>query len=218
MDSSAMKKSASASATLWMELVRAGNADAQDQLWEQFFPQLVALARQRLAGARMAEGDEEDVALSVLNSFFAGASEHRFPDLRGSDNLWRLLSWMTHRKVIDWLRHHGRQKRQALGESALLHFDASGQEGMAQVADPNPPPDLEVMLIDEVRRLVQMLPEAMQIVATLKMDGFSNNEIAEQVGCSLATIERRLKMIREIWRTASDESQVGRSVQIADPT
>lgn len=218
MDSSVNKPVASPSASLWMSMVRAGNPGAQDQLWEQFFPQLVALARQRLAGARMAEGDEEDVALSVLNSFFAGAAENRFPDLRGSDNLWRLLSWMTHRKVIDWLRHHGRQKRQSLGESALMHFDGSGQDGMAQVADPNPTPDLEVMLIDELRRLVNMLPETMQTVATLKMDGFSNFEIAEQLGCSLATIERRLKMIREIWRAASDESQIKRSVERPEPS
>jgi RNA polymerase sigma factor (sigma-70 family) len=216
MDSSA-NGAAGSSASHWLDMVRAGNPDAQDQLWVQFFPQLVALARQRLAGARMAEGDEEDVALSVLNSFFAGAAENRFPDLRGSDNLWRLLSWMTHRKVIDWLRHHGRQKRQAVGESVLQHFPGSTPNGMSQVTDPNPPPDLEVILIDELRRLVHLLPENMQSVATLKMDGFSNLEIAEQLGCSLATIERRLKMIREIWRAASDEPQVEQSVEISDP-
>ncbi len=203
------------SETIWMDLLRAGNAPAQEELWNRFFPQLVALARKRLSGARLTEVDEEDVALSVLNSFFAGASENRFPDLRGSDNLWRLLSWMTHRKAIDWLRHHGRQKRQSVGESALFHFYDGSQEGMAQVADPNPAPDLEVMLIEELRLLVQMLPEAMQKIATLKMDGFSNSEIADQLGCSLATIERRLKMIREIWRTAGDESQ---SAENADPS
>ena len=197
----------SSTASLWMDLVRAGNAEAQTELWEQFFPQLVALARKRLAGARMAEGDEEDVALSVLNSFFAGAAENRFPDLRGHDNLWRLLSWMTHRKAIDWLRHNTRQKRKSLGESALTQRDGTMGDGIAQVADPNPTPDLEVMLIDELRLLVQKLPESMQSVATLKMDGFSNSEIAEQLGYSLATIERRLKMIREIWRAAADESQ-----------
>ncbi len=190
-----------------MDLIRAGNPGAQEELWEQFFPQLVALARKRLSGARLAVGDEEDVALSVLNSFFAGASENRFPDLRGSDNLWRLLSWMTHRKAIDWLRHHGRQKRQSLGESALFHFEDGSQKGMAQIVDPNPAPDLEVMLIDELRLLVHRLPDSMQKIATLKMDGFSNSEIADQLGCSLATIERRLKMIREIWRTAGDESR-----------
>jgi DNA-directed RNA polymerase specialized sigma24 family protein len=217
MDSSVNKSAASASASLWMDMVRAGNPGAQEKVWEQFFPQLVALARQRLAGARMAEGDEEDVALSVLNSFFAGAAENRFPDLRGSDNLWRLLSWMTHRKVIDWLGHHGRQKRQAVGESALQHFPGSTPNGMAQVADPNPSPDLEVILIDELRRLVRLLPDNMQTVATLKMDGFSNLEIAEHLGCSLATVERRLKMIREIWKAASDESQVERSVERPDP-
>jgi RNA polymerase sigma factor (sigma-70 family) len=217
MDSKVKLNSTTASASLWLDMVRGGNSGAQEKLWEQFFPQLVALARQRLAGSRMAEGDEEDVALSVLNSFFAGAAENRFPDLRGSDNLWRLLSWMTHRKVIDWLRHHGRQKRQALGESALQHFPGSTPDGMAQVVDPNPPPELEVILIDELRRLVHLLPENMQSVVTLKMDGFSNLEIAEHLGCSLATVERRLKMIREIWRAASDESQVQRSVERPDP-
>lgn len=91
-----------------MELARDGDPEAQQQLWNTFFPQLVALAQRRFSGLRIPLGDEEDVALSVLNSFFGHASENRFPDLRGQDSLWRLLSWMTHRKAIDWLRHSRR--------------------------------------------------------------------------------------------------------------
>ncbi len=136
----------SSTASLWMELIRAGNAEAQTELWEQFFPQLVALARKRLAETKLADGDEEDVALSVLNSFFAGAAENRFPDLRGHDNLWRLLTWMTHRKAIDWLRHNTRQKRKSLGESALMQKDRRPGDGLAQVADPYRTPDLEAVI------------------------------------------------------------------------
>lgn len=200
------------SLVICMELLRAGDPAAQQKIWEEFFPQLVNLARRRLLGIRIPQGDEEDVALSVLNSFLGNIAENRYPDLRGSDSLWRLLSWMTHRKAIDWIRFAKRQKRQSLGESAI---EPAGEPGMGLAGVPSelPPPDLEAMLSEEVRRLMSMLPGDMRFIASQKLDGFSNHEIAERQGCSLATVERRLKMIREIWsndvetRTQADERE-----------
>ncbi len=190
--------------SVWLELARQGDPEAQREIWDQFFPQLVSLAKKRLGSVRRTDADEEDVALSVLNSFFSGAAENRFPDLRGSDNLWRLLSWMTHRKAIDRLRHQARQRRASLGESAFGAFKNPDGQGMAGIEDPNPTPDLEVLFIEELKRLLESLPIQMREIATLKLDGHTNQEIAENQKCSLATIERRLKMIREIWRSSGD--------------
>jgi DNA-directed RNA polymerase specialized sigma24 family protein len=87
------------------------------------------------------------------------------------------------------------------GESACLGGIVSEENfrPMDRAIDPDPTPDLEAMLIDELRRLLGLLNEPMQLVATRKLDGWSNAEIAQELGCSLATVERRLKMIREIW-------------------
>ena len=188
----------------WVELANAGDAAAQAELWERFFPQLLKLARARLQGRGLRIGDEEDVVASVFQSYFRGAQENRFPDLRGRDSLWRLLSRMTQRKAIDWLRHAERQKRRAFGQSAI------GQAGAAMPLDDVPgnvrSPLLEVVAIDECRRLMELLTPELRAIAVLKFEGYTNREIAAQQTCSIATVERRLGLIREIW---SDSEQNG---------
>lgn len=194
----------------WLQEIRAGNSQAQQAIWEAFFPELVLLARKRLTGIRKAVEDEEDVALSVLQSFFTAMQKNRFLDLRGRDSLWRLLSWMTHRKAIDRIRFQSRQKRKVQGESAVLPGTISNPDDrpLEQVAGPELGPDLEAILIEELRVLLDLLNEPMRLVAIRKLDGFSNAEIAQEQGCSLATIERRLKLIREIW------TQHGKSIDL----
>lgn len=187
------------SVAMWVELARAGDADAQRALWERFFPELVRLARLRLQGAPRRVADEEDVALSVFQSFFRGAQENRFPDLRGGDSLWRLLSRMTHRKAIDALRRSTRQKRRSVGESALAGADTTGRAGLDGLPAAAPTPLLELIVADECRRLLELLKPELRQIALLKLDGYSNQEIADRQACSLATVERRLKLIREIW-------------------
>lgn len=180
----------------WIEGAEKGDSGSQEEIWARFFPELLRLARRHLQG-RLRVGDEEDVVLSVLQSYFVGAQENRFPEVRGGDELWRLLSRMTHRKAIDWLRHAGRQKRFAVGESAL-NLDAEHQP-MSEVAGETRNPLLEIVAIDECRRLLSLLTTELQAIALRKLEGYTNQEIAGQLTCSLATVERRLKLIRDIW-------------------
>lgn len=204
----------------WIEEIRSGNPEAQQAIWEAFFPELVMLARRRLTGIRKAVEDEEDVALSVLQSFFAAVQKNSFPDLRGRDSLWRLLSWMTHRKAIDRIRYHSRQKRNVQGESAIA--GGFGEEPWArpleQFVGAEVGPDLETIFIEELRVLLDLLNPSMRTVALRKLDGFSNAEIAREQDCSIATVERRLKMIREIWTQHGNSTDIQSRTRDADPS
>src|ERR1700722_5876112 len=53
--------SSSASVTQWLGLLKAGDMDAAQQLWQHYFDRLVHLARARLHGARRLMAREEDV-------------------------------------------------------------------------------------------------------------------------------------------------------------
>jgi DNA-directed RNA polymerase specialized sigma24 family protein len=53
---------------------------------------------------------------------------------------------------------------------------------------------------EEVRRLLGLLKDdAQRRVAMLKLEDYTNKEIADKMDCSLATIERRLRLIRSTW-------------------
>src|SRR5689334_19253132 len=93
------------SVTHWLGLLQAGNADAAQPLWERYCQRLVALARRRLRGAPRAAADEEDVALSVFDSFCRDAGAGAFPQLTDRTDLWRLLVVRTARKAVSLVRH-----------------------------------------------------------------------------------------------------------------
>src|SRR5436305_12158598 len=95
----------------WIGELKAGNHDAAQELWEDYFQRLVRLARKKLRGRSRRAADEEDVALSAFDSFCRGAEQGRFPRLTDRDNLWRLLVVITARKAARLLRDEGRLKR-----------------------------------------------------------------------------------------------------------
>ncbi len=47
--------------------------------------------------------------------------------------------------------------------------------------------------------------DTLRRVATWKLEGYSNEEIAEKLGCSLRSVERKLALIRQQW-IDSDET------------
>src|SRR5262249_9001001 len=67
--------SSTGSVTNWITLLRAGNHDAAQELWQRYHRRLLALARKRLHGARLRAADESDVVQSVFDSFFRATEQ-----------------------------------------------------------------------------------------------------------------------------------------------
>ena len=187
----------------WIGPLKAGDDEAARELWRRYFTTLVRLARGHLGATRRAAADEEDVALSALDSFFAGMAAGRFPRLEDRDDLWRVLVTLTTRKAIDQVQHERRQKRgggRVVGESAL---DAPGieGEGLAHVACPEPTPEFAALLADECRRrLDELRDDTMRRIALLKLEGYTDAEIADRLDLGRRTIVRKLNLIRDTWR------------------
>ncbi|MFV1968110.1 MAG: ECF-type sigma factor [Pirellulaceae bacterium] len=176
--------------------VKEGDDDAARRIWDEYFPQIVALAGRRLEGQRKQVADEEDVAISVMESFFRAARAGRFPDLQDRDGIWRLLARMTSRKVIDLIRKNA--ARPMLGESAL-DADAADGHPMASIANGQPTPQLITLVMEETQRLLDSLPEKYRAVAVRKLECYTAPEIAQQCGVHISTVERRLRIIRALW-------------------
>jgi len=87
--------SSDGSITHWFHLVEQGDSQAAQLLFERFFPELVRLARKQLLATRRGLADEEDMALSAMDSFFHAAQLGRFPNVADRQELLRLLFEMT---------------------------------------------------------------------------------------------------------------------------
>jgi DNA-directed RNA polymerase specialized sigma24 family protein len=192
--------SSTQSVTQWLGRLKAGDRAAAQQLWARYFEQLVRLARARLGGTPRRVADEEDVALSALDSFFRGAAAGRFPDLCDRQGLWPLLVAITSRKAIKQVQHERRKKRgggAVRGDSALVGLD--DRAGWEQVLGPEPSPSFACEVADACRRLLDRLQPPLRAIALWKMEGFTNAEIAAKLGCLERTVERKLRLIRQIW-------------------
>jgi len=180
------------SVTHWLGRLKVGDPAAVGPLWERYFPLLVESARARLAGFPRRAADEEDVALSAFDSFCRDAAAGRLPRLDDRDDLWRVLLLITGQKALDLVRHESAAKRGG-------KRDARGCD-VESVACVEPTPEFAALMADEFRRLLGMLPDAeLRTLAVWKMEGHTNEEIADRWGCVPRTVERRLKVIRSLW-------------------
>jgi RNA polymerase sigma factor (sigma-70 family) len=178
------------SVTVWLNRLTAGDAAALDPLWARYFAHVVALARDKLSRLSVRSGDEEDVALSAFHQFYQAATDQRFERLHNRDDLWHLLVVLTARKALDYHKHQARQKR----KSSVIELP----DAVAQNA---PDPALEALFADELRARMDALPDdEIRAIARLKLDGYSNEEVAERLGCTVRTVGRRLVLIRSLWK------------------
>jgi DNA-directed RNA polymerase specialized sigma24 family protein len=197
--------SAGGSVTHWIARLKAGEQAAARPLWQRYFERLVRLARKKLHGAPRRAGDEEDVALSAFKSFCRGAERGRFPRLADRHDLWRLLVVITARKAVDLHKREKALKRgggAVGGESALLGPPDAGpaEAGLAQVVGNEPTPAFAAEVAEECRRLFDQLEDpGLRVLALLKMEGYTNEEVARHLDCALSTVERRLRLIRGAW-------------------
>jgi DNA-directed RNA polymerase specialized sigma24 family protein len=198
------------SATVLLEQLKAGPDPAAAQaLWRQYFDRLTALARRRLTARTRRAADEEDVALSALDSFFRGVADGRFPRLDDRDDLWQVLVLLTERKAIDRVRRETAAKRgggAVRGDSVFARPDDSTRGGAEQVAESGPSPEFAALFADECGWLLRRLGDAdLQQVALLKLEGHTNEEIAARIGRTVRSVQRKLDTSRAVWDQTADQ-------------
>ncbi len=191
------------SVTGWFHELQQGKSQAAQGLWEAYFSRLVGLARRRLEGTARKMADEEDVALSAFKSFCLGAQNGRFDNIEDRDSLWRLLVVITARKAADLAAYQKMQKR----DVARVQEGGKDDDAMIdRMVGQEPTPEFAALIGEEFRlKLESLESNSLRQIALLKMEGYSNEEIAEQQQCSLTTVKRRLRMIRQTWN--DDESK-----------
>lgn len=180
------------SVTQWVVAMKAGDAEAAERLWGRYFQRLAALARERMRGQGLY--DEEDVALSVFDVFCRMSQEDPAPLPANRDELWRLLAVIAVRKVAQRIKGERTQKRGG-------HFQRNDQLSINKLAGSDPPPDFSVMMAEECQQLIVGLSDAeLESIVAFKLDGYTNEEIAAKMKCSRWSVQRRVRLIQEIWQ------------------
>ncbi len=190
--------------TTWIGRLKSGDMDAAQVLWEAYFEKLLRLARRRLADLPCRVFDEEDVVLSAFNSFCDGVAKNRFPKLEYSSDLWKVLVTITARKIHAQRRRQFAAKRgsgRTRGESVFQPTRESDPHvGIGEVIGEEPTPEFAASVSEMLERLMEQLgDERLQDIALKRMEGYTNEEIADELNCATRTIERKMQRIRAVW-------------------
>jgi DNA-directed RNA polymerase specialized sigma24 family protein len=146
--------------------------------------------------------DEEDIALSAFDTFCAGVEAGRYPNLADRNDLWRLLLGIAARKAIHLYRHETRQKRNAM---RTCSEDDERAPLVEEIVGDEPTPEFCALAAESLAYLLDSLDDGrLRQIAVYKMEGYSNQEIAQRLQCSLSSVERKLRRIRSEWSHLSD--------------
>ena len=101
---------------------------------------------------------------------------------------------------VDWQRRLKRGGGHLIDEAAL---NAGREEGGAleQFACPEPTSEFAALMAEEIRqRLEALADDSLRRVAMPRMEGYTNEEVAERLGCNRRTVVPKLELIRRRWQ------------------
>lgn len=195
-----------------LDRLKRGDPSAMERIWDAYFDQLLHLISRRLGSLPLRVVDEEDIALSALNSFYDGVKRGRFTQLDDNDDLRKILVTIACRKTNSFRDRFFALKRGAgrlLGESVFACCDESGfAQGIDGVVGHEEPPEIVVAIADALEDLLGRLTDStLRQIATHKVEGYTNEEIAEKLGYTTRTVERKLERIRSVWSAADSDDK-----------
>ena len=177
-----------------LDQMRDGSEVAATKLWEFYLSRLLKVSKRKLSHFKSGMADEEDVAVTAFHSFVKRIRRGDYSRINNRDEAWRMLAVIAVRKSINLVRDANSKRRSHVNEIlASENLDVCVDKSALQ-------PDTVAMISESIEYLLGTLDsEELQEVAMLKVAGFTNLEIANRLGRSVATIERRLKLIRVTW-------------------
>jgi RNA polymerase sigma factor (sigma-70 family) len=187
--------------TLWLEGLKEGDELGVERIVSRYFEPIVNLVRRRLPSSVRRITDEEDVALSALNSFIVRAQAGQFGKLENRNDLWKVLVTISLRKAGKYVKRESAQKRGGRDVRGESVFKETEGRGMEQVADDRPLPDEDVDSRECAESILAFLEnlddKKLRHIAVYKSEGLSDASIAEKLNCSTKTVQRKMHLLRE---------------------
>jgi RNA polymerase sigma factor (sigma-70 family) len=203
------------SVTGWVRDLENGSHDALVALWDRYYNALTKRADKKLSWHAGTMVDGEDVASTVLTRLAENAQrEERKGRIQDRQGLWLFMMAILKTVVIDLKRRNYSVKRGRGKVHSLTDFSDTTQEGkrILDIIDGTPNHERLVMLRDSINYLLKdtIKVELTRTVARLKLEGYTNTEIADQIGMEPKTVRRKLKRIQNLWArdlgiTSSDD-------------
>lgn len=181
----------------WLGNLADGRADAVEEFWERYGVALQRVAERQIASWLRKRVDPEDVVQSACRTFFRRAGQGDF-SLDSKDDLWKLLLTITLNKARMQARFHSRNRRSISKEQAMP------EAASLQPAEWNNAIE-SIELKDMIEKAFADYDDEKRKLLDMWLEGRTQNEIAQEIGCSERTVRRMQERIRSDLKTYLDD-------------
>ena len=189
------------SISILIDELRQGDEDAIREIWTRYFEPLSLFAKSKIPARNRRIVDSEDIASSAIDAFQNAVRAGKYPSLKNREHIWKFLVTIAGRNSIDRVRRENAEKRgsgNCRGESVFN--DLGDSRGLERFEQGRASVEALVDLVDQLDNLLSRLSdEDLKNVLLARLAGNSIEEIAEKVGKSVSSVERKLKIVRKIW-------------------
>lgn len=184
----------------WIAKMRQGDPAAIGQLVARYFQKIAQFAEGKLRRGIRVIDDGEDIAISVLHTITRNSAKGKFPDLQDRDDLWFLMIVIAQHAVIDKKRTELRRERNAAPVHTMTDLLELYNVDLEEFLGNDNSSAKLLEIIDCWDELLKKLPDDRnREVAKLKMQGYSNREIADVLGMVPRTVDRKIRLIAQRW-------------------
>jgi RNA polymerase sigma-70 factor (ECF subfamily) len=184
-----------------LELLRAGNQDAAQQVFDQYAASLLRLARWRMSTRLARRIDPEDIVQSAFRVFFSDIKAGKFTVAERHD-LGKILVKITLHKVLRQVALHTAAKRDCAMETEA---GTGSTSGLSQVQDLNPSPEAGAAFLDQLEHFLSRLSPQESRVLEMRLQDYGTLEIARALDMS----DRQVRRILEHIRAVADQENIG---------
>lgn len=173
----------------------AGSESAANELVQRYRAKLCWLVEREMDRRLFRREDPEDVVQSALRSFFRGIEEGRF-QIDHSGSLWALLEKVAMNKLLKHKEKQVASKRspakEVLVEAEYLHSR-------------DPTPAEAALVTDLIQTVISGLGSPYPEIVRLRLQGCTETEIAQELGCGRQAVHYRLQRIRNRFESLLDD-------------
>lgn len=175
-----------------LTLLRLGDEQAAQQVFDAYVNSLLKLARNRIRHRLSRRVDPEDIVQSVFRTFFRRVKEGQLR-IEEEDDLGKLLTCITTRKALRQVAKHKAAKRDCAREG-----DPDAPIALAELQAAEPGPEVVVAFLDLLEHFFASLRPQDRQILELRLEGYGTLEIAQTLGTSDRHVRRVLEHIRAV--------------------
>jgi RNA polymerase sigma-70 factor (ECF subfamily) len=177
-----------------INLWRQGDQDAARQIVERYVDRLLVLARRRISQRLASRIDAEDIVQSVFRTFFVRLKDGRFV-FQDEDDLCKLLVRITLHKTLRQVAFHKAAKRDP---SLETNQGERHREQLLAVLDREPSAEDALAFEDALDKFLAPLSEQERQIIQMRLQGCTNDEIAQRLGLYDRKIRRLVEHVRDM--------------------